>query len=508
VTRFGEILPDDDHNRVLLSNVHPPDWVNPEPASRYHLVVIGAGTAGLITASIAAGLGAKVALVERHLMGGDCLNVGCVPSKSLIASSRVLGDVRNAGRLGVDVPEGSRADFGTVMARMREIRARISRHDSARRYSADIGADVFLGEARFTGPRTVEVDGTVLRFRRAVIATGARAAAPPIPGLSDTRYLTNETVFELTEQPRRLAVIGAGPIGCEMAQVFRRLGTDVTLFDAAEHILVREDADAAGIVQEGFRRDGVRLVLGAKIDRVEGSGETKSLHFRAGDDVPQKLEVDEVLVGVGRAPNVEGLGLDRVGVEYDPRAGVRVDDFLRTTNRRIYAAGDVCLAHKFTHTADATARLVVQNALFFGRKRLSSLVIPWCTYTDPEVAHVGLSEHEAAEKGIAIDTYKVSMADVDRALADGEEEGFVKIHARKGSDRILGATIVARHSGDLISQLSLAMASGIGLSKINDVIYPYPTQAESIKRTAGAYVRTRLTPTVKRVFDLWFRLTR
>jgi pyruvate/2-oxoglutarate dehydrogenase complex dihydrolipoamide dehydrogenase (E3) component len=498
--------PHDAHNALLVANVHPPDWRQPNPAPRYNLVVIGGGTAGLVTAAGAAGLGARVALIERHLLGGDCLNVGCVPSKCVIRSSRVVGDIRAAAALGVRVSGSVEPDFGAVMERMRGIRARISRHDSAERFNG-LGVDVFLGEGRFTGPDTVEVNGTALRFKKAVIATGARARHPMVPGLTEAGFLTNETVFELTERPRRLAVIGAGPIGCELAQAFRRLGSEVTLLHTGGHILNREDADAAGIVQRAFAGEGIHLALDARLTRVERSAGGKVLHC----DTPRgplTVEVDEILVGAGRVPNVDGLGLETVGVAYDRKAGVTVNDRLQTSNPRIYAAGDICMSEKFTHAADFAARVVIQNALFFGRKTLSALTIPWCTYTDPEIAHVGLHERDAGQRGIPIDTYLRPFSEVDRAVADGEEDGFVKVHVRKGGDRIVGATIVARHAGEMINELTLAMTAGVGLGRLASVIHPYPTQAEAIRQVGDMFNRTRLTPKVKRLFAAWLRWTR
>lgn len=501
-----EVRPKDSHNLELVANVHPPDWRAPTPAPRYNLVVIGGGTAGLVTAAGAAGLGARVALVERALLGGDCLNVGCVPSKCVIRSSRVVGELRAAPALGVRLPGAAEVDFGAVMARMRAVRARISHHDSAARFSG-LGVDVFLGEGRFTGPDTLTVEGTSLRFRKAVIATGGRAHHPSIPGLAECGFLTNENVFELTERPRRLAVIGAGPIGCELAQAFRRLGSEVTLFHTGRHILNREDADAAEIVQRAFVDEGIRLVLGARISRVERGPGGKVLHGEAGDG-PVSATVDEILVGAGRVPSVEGLGLEAVHVAYDRRHGVKVNDYLQTTNPRIYAAGDVCLAEKFTHAADFAARTVIQNALFLGRKRLSALTIPWCTYTDPEIAHVGLYARQAEERGLAIDTLVRPFSEVDRAIVDGEDQGFVKVHVRKGTDRIVGATIVARHAGEMIGELTLALTAGLGLGRLASVIHPYPTQAEAIRQVGDLYIRTRLTPLVKRLFAAWLRWTR
>ncbi|MGE0821605.1 MAG: mercuric reductase [Candidatus Binatia bacterium] len=502
-----EVYPPDKHNQQLVANVHPTDWTNPDPAPRYNLVVIGAGTAGLVTAAGAAGLGAKVALIERHLMGGDCLNVGCVPSKCVIRSSRVVGDIRDAERFGVRIHGETEVDFGAVMERMRRLRAGISHHDSAHRFHQELGVDIFLGNGHFSGPATVQVGEKTLRFKRAVIATGARAVEPSIPGLAEAGFLTNETVFSLTERPQRLAVIGGGPIGCELAQAFQRLGSEVILFHNASHLLNREDADAAEIVQQTFLREGVRLVLNAEVTKVETTANEKKLHFTSQGKVDSFI-VDEILVGAGRVPNVDGLNLEAVGVQYDKKRGVVVNDQLQTTNPRIYAAGDICMDWKFTHAADFAARIIIQNTLFRGHKKLSALTMPWCTYTDPEIAHVGLYEHEAHQKGIEIDTFTVSMNQVDRAIADGEENGFVKVHVKKGTDQILGATIVARHAGEMISEVTLAIVGKVGVQTLASVIHPYPTQAEAIRKVGDLYNRTRLTPFVKKVFNKWLAWTR
>jgi pyruvate/2-oxoglutarate dehydrogenase complex dihydrolipoamide dehydrogenase (E3) component len=502
VTSFGgvRLLADDAHDRELVSNVHPPDWRSPEPAGRYDLVVVGAGTAGLVSAAGAAGLGARVALVERALMGGDCLNVGCVPSKALLRAARAAAGARAAGGYGVRVPPGTEVDFPVVMERMRRLRASIAPNDSARRFR-ELGVDVFLGHGRFVAPDAIQVEGRRLSFVRAVIATGARAAAPPIPGLAEAGYLTNETVFALTELPRRLVVIGGGPIGCELAQAFARFGSHVTLLQRSAQLLPREDADAARFVERALERDGVELFVGARATGAEPAvGGTRVLFERAGER--DAREVDAILVGVGRAPNVEDLGLETARVAYDEREGVRVDDRLRTTNSRVYAAGDVCSARKFTHVSDAHARLVIRNALFGGRARVSALVVPWCTYTDPELAHVGLYESEARRRGVPVRTFVQDLADVDRAVLDGDE-GFVKVHVRKGTDRILGATIVARHAGEMLSEITLAMVGGMGLAKLAETIHPYPTQAEAVRKVADAWNRTRLTPLAKRVLRSW-----
>jgi pyruvate/2-oxoglutarate dehydrogenase complex dihydrolipoamide dehydrogenase (E3) component len=493
------IAPWDEHNQALAAQVSPADWENPEPASRYNLVVIGAGTAGLVSAAGAAGLGARVALVERHMLGGDCLNVGCVPSKALIRAARAAAAVRDACGFGVQVPEGVSVDFSQVMERMRRLRASIAPNDSVRRFSA-LGVDVFLGPGRFVDGSTVAVGDDRLRFKNAVIATGARAAAPPIEGLDQVPYLTNETLFSLTERPRRLAVIGAGPIGCEMAQAFARFGSEVLLVETAQGILPREDSDAAGLVQAALRKDGVRLLDGAeglRLAKAEGTQVRLSVesHGQHYDEV-----VDQLLVAVGRAPNVEGLDLEAAGVAYDKK-GVQVNDYLQTIRPNIYAAGDICSPYQFTHAADFMARIVIRNALFFGRSKASALTIPWCTYTEPEIAHVGLYEKQAREQGIKIDTFTRELGEVDRSILEGSTDGLVRVHVRKGSDKIVGATIVAANAGDMIAEVTLAMTHGLGLKQIADTIHPYPTQAESIRQVADAYNRTRLTPFARSLFS-------
>lgn len=500
-----QLEPLNEFNRQLQANVHPHDWVNPKPPGRYHLVVIGAGTAGLVTAAGAAGLGAKVALIERGLMGGDCLNVGCVPSKALISAARRAAAVREAADLGITV-DSMAVDFASVMQRMRRLRAAISPHDSAKRFS-QLGVDVYFGQGTFKSSNTVEVAGQTLTFKKAVIATGARAAELPIPGLKETGYLTNETLFSLTKLPRRMLVIGGGPIGCEMAQSLARLGAEVTLVEQAAHVLPREESDAAAVVQAALKRDGVQLVLNAKVSRVEFIENSKTMVV---DQLGQTLRImgDEILVSIGRTPNLDGLGLESVGVQSHPQQGVEVNDRLQTTNAKIFAAGDVCSKYKFTHAADALARIVIKNALFMGRAKASKLLIPWCTYTSPEVAHVGIDPVEAGQQGIELNTFDQPLSGVDRAILDGEDQGFVRVHCRRGTDRILGATVVAAHAGDLIGELVLAMKHRIGLGKIASVIHPYPTQADAIRRLGDQFNRTRLTPWVKSIFNVWLRWTR
>jgi pyruvate/2-oxoglutarate dehydrogenase complex dihydrolipoamide dehydrogenase (E3) component len=503
---FEQLQPLDKHNQKLQSHVHPLDYNNPEPEEKYNLVVIGAGTAGLVAASIAAGLGGKVALVERALMGGDCLNVGCVPSKAIISAARSAALVRKASEFGVNVNGEVSVDFPKVMERMRELRSDISPNDSVARFK-EKGIDVFLGQAKFTSNDTVEVDGIKLKFAKAVIATGARASAPAIKGLDTVDYLTNEKLFSLTELPKRFGIIGAGPIGAEMGQSFARFGSEVTLVTSKGGLMPKEDPEAARIVRKSMEHDGVKFVGGAHeivvAPEPDGTIRMKYDHPQDGYD----FVVDRLLVAVGRAPNVEGLGLENVGVEYTAK-GVKINDKFQTTNPKIYAAGDICSPYQFTHAADFMARAVVRNALFKGNAKHSALIVPWATYTSPELAHVGLTAQTAREQGIEIDTYLQPMAEVDRAILEGETEGFVKIHVKKGSDEIVGATIVAPNAGDMICEISLAMTQKIGLGSVANAIHPYPTQGEAVRKVGDLYGRTRLTPFVEKMFKKWLAWTR
>ena len=506
VTTRTALLPGDHHDQALLANVHPDAWNNPTPADRYDLVVLGAGTAGLVSAAGAASVGARVALVEQDLLGGDCLNSGCVPSKALLRSAAAFDHVRHAGRFGVRLAAEPELDFSAVMERVREIRARTSADDSASRFQHELGVDVFLGSGSFVDSRSLEVQDAQLRFRKAVVATGARPIVPDVPGLAEARPLTNENVFSLTQLPRRMAVVGGGPIGCELAQAFARFGTQTTLIERSGQCLEREDADASKILAGRLSDEGVSIWLETELARVEIRDGEKHIQLEKGGE-SFDLVVDEILVAVGRRPNVEGLGLERAGIDCDAR-GVTVNARLQTTNRRVFAAGDVCMDAKFTHAADFAARTVIQNALFFGRKKLSARTIPWCTYTDPEIAHIGISESQARERGIAIDTFEKPFCEVDRARTEGDETGFVKIFVRRGSDQIEGAVIVSRHAGDMIGEVSLAMTQGVGLSRMAGVIHPYPTYAEAIRQCGDAYRRTRLTPRVKRWMEGFLALLR
>jgi pyruvate/2-oxoglutarate dehydrogenase complex dihydrolipoamide dehydrogenase (E3) component len=486
----------------LCHNGRPADWRNPRPREPYHLLVIGAGPAGLVAARAAAALGARVALIEGHLLGGVSLNYGCIPSQALIRTSRLYAEMRNAAIYGARPPQDIEVDFPLAMERMRRVRARAGRVDSAQRVAA-AGIDLFFGTARFVSKDAVEVDGLRLRFRKALIATGSRSLLPTIPGLDEAGYLTNETLFDLTVLPKSLLVIGGGPVGCQVAQAMCRFGSRTIIVHAEPLFLPKEERDAAQMLSESLARDGVEIHLNTKAVNVRVEGGMKVIETLNDGNVAT-IKVAQILTGIGRIPALSGLNLEAAGVAYDADTGIVVDDFLRTTNRRIFAAGDVCLEHQYTDTAEASARIVVRNALCFGRERLSALQVPWCTYTDPEIAHVGLYVRQARERGIPVKTFTVPMHDVDRALTDGEENGFVKVHIREGTDEILGATVVARHAGEMINDLSLAMVAGIGLKTIAHVIHAYPTQAEGIKKAAMAYAVAPAPRWMQWLRRLWF----
>lgn len=477
-----EEYPGQGHDEVWRELVFPRDYRNPTPRSRYHLVVIGAGPAGLVIAIAAAGLGARVALVERHAMGGDCLNVGCVPSKALLEFTR-----RNPG-CGAD----------EAFTWLRQVRAEVAHHDSVERYRRK-GVDVFLGSARFLDRESVAVDDHRLRARRFAIATGARAAMPPIQGLASCNPLTNETIFDLKKVPGQLAILGAGPIGCEMSQVMARLGVEVHLFELADRVLPTELATAGAVLGRALQSDGVTLHLGSLVSDISVDDGKPTVHT---DGI--RVGAERVLIAAGRRANVEGLQLREAGVEV--RDGlIVVDKKLRTTNPQIFAAGDVCSRLQFTHHADAHARIVVQNALFAPTATTSFLVVPRCTYTEPEVAHVGSTREELDLTGVPHDTYRVEFADMERAKASGDRHGFVEVTTNKGGDKILGATIVGEDAGEQIAALCIAMTNGLGLGKLGKAILPYPTRAEYMRRLADTYNRTRLTPFAQSLMGVWLR---
>jgi pyruvate/2-oxoglutarate dehydrogenase complex dihydrolipoamide dehydrogenase (E3) component len=463
----------------------------------YDVLVVGAGTAGLVTAAATAGLGARVALVERGRMGGDCLNTGCVPSKALISSARLVARMRRATEWGLEAAD-PRFSFEKVFARMRQRREKIAPHDSQERLEA-AGVDVFRGSAKFISPREVAVGDRRLAAKRFVIATGGRPALPPVEGLSEVPFFTNETVFdELGSRPDRLAILGGGPVGCELGQVFARLDVKVTILQRADRILEREDRDASDVVRQSLEADGVRIASSADVRRVARAGGAVRLELAGGETI----EAEALLVGSGRAPNLEGLGLDEAGVAYTKR-GITVDSSLRTSQRHIYAAGDVAGLGQFTHLAEQHARTIVRNILVpWPKARADRSLLPWCTYTDPELARVGLSEEEARRQGTAVDVFRFELSDLDRAIVESEEKGFVKILTAKGKDQILGATIVSERAGDVIAEIVLAMQARVGLSTISATIHAYPTFAELNRRAADAKVRSRLTPFARRLLAL------
>ena len=479
----------------------------------YNVVVVGAGTAGLVTAAGTAGLGGRVALVERNLMGGDCLNFGCVPSKALISSARLVQRIRESEKWGLDQSEPQFV-FEKVFERMRARRAKIAPHDSQERFES-LGVDVFHGEARFVLPHEVEVNGQRLRARNFVIATGSRAVVPKIKGIDSVPYFTNETIFdELKRKPENMIVLGGGPIGCELAQTFRRLGVDVTIFQRGDQLLPREDRDVAEFVERRLINEGVRVVKNADARSVATSDTGKValqlLDRQSGQLAEPTFFADALLVAAGRTPNLRSLDLKSVGIDTTER-GVHVNDYLQTSQRHIYAVGDVVGPFLFTHMADAQGRVAVRNILVpfqFLRQKMDYSVVPWCTYTDPEVAHVGLGEKEAQRQNIDYDLFIVPLEDVDRAVVESEDGGFAKILTGKDSDKILGATIIAPHAGDLLHEFVLAMKARIGLGTIASTIHAYPTFAELARKAGDKYNKTRLTPRAKKIFTWLYKHVR
>ncbi len=483
----------DKYNRKLLQNVFPADWKNPKPADLYDLVVIGGGPGGLTAAVNACQLNAKVAVVEKEHLGGECLNVGCIPSKALLRCSRVAADVRDASEYGIEIPRGWKIDFPAVMERVRRLRSEISSGDAPTKLN-ELGADVFLGMAHFTGTHQLQVGGQTLRFKKAIIATGTQPVRLTSPGLKETGYLTNQTVFNLTTLPPRLAVIGGGPIGCEMAQAFQRFGSKVTFITHNANLLPKDDPTATELLKKVMLAEGVHILVKSEVERFEKRGKEKVLHLKG----KKQLVVDEILIAVGRVPAVEGLDLQKAKVTFDLKTGIAAEDSMQTSNPDIYAIGDVSWRYKFTHVSKEMGRLAVQNALNGGQFKRSSLVIPWCTYTDPEIAHVGLSEKEAEERDIPIKTIMVELAHIDRAVVDGETIGFAKLHVKEGTDQLLGATVMARHAGDMISELSVAIASQKGLTVLAQAIHPFPTQSEVIRSAAEALQKSMKKPARKK----------
>lgn len=533
VHAIEQVWPLDTYNKNLLDNVHPPNWIDPE-STEYDLVVIGAGSGGLVTAAGAAGVGAKVALIEENLMGGDCLNVGCVPSKAIIHSANLAhtmrGDMKALEDSGISVdggPNAIKVDFPKVMERVRRIRSDISHHDSAKRFAEELGVEVFFGRGRFASEKIVTVNNRTLRFKKAVVATGGYPTLIPMDGLKELHeksgmwesngtesslrpcVMTNETFFNLTQQPEKMVVIGAGVIGLELAQSMQRLGTPVVVLGRSGKVLPKEDQDLANLVKEQMKKDGVAFRLSvSKYQSIELTGRILDSGLpemvmkatektEGGDEVSSEIYCDALLVAAGRRPNVTGMDLEKAGVKYDTRMGLEVNDRLQTANPRIYGVGDCCSEYKFTHAADFMARAVIRNALFMGKERMSNLLIPYATFTTPEIASVGLYERDMKERGLNFRVYEKHFKDNDRALCDGETTGMVRFRVDSKTDKILGATIVGAGAGNMISEVTLAMQSGTGLGSLAAVIHPYPTTAEAVRQAGDLYNKERLTTTVK-----------
>lgn len=472
-----------------LRRVRPVGWENPPPKRVYDLAVLGAGPAGLAAVDSAARRGLSVALIERDRLGGNSLNAGSVPSKAIIRTARVHSAIRDLEELGASVSIAAPADFGAVMARMRRIRTRIAEYHSVERLRAR-GVDVFFCSASFIGPNALLAGNTPLSFKKAIVATGARPRPCDIEGLGQIAHLTSESIFDIAALPTRLGVIGGGPLGCELAQAFCRLGSRVTIVQNDPKFLPQEERDAAELLSLSLSRDGVETrlnttVVGARLENDEKFLDTLE------NDSKSSIAVDDILLSIGRVANVETLGLELAGIRVDPGEGIKIDDFLCTTNADVYAAGDVCKPHKFTNIAEASGRIAALNAWGRRTERQSHLAIPWCTYCDPEIAHIGMNLVEAWQRSIPAKSFTVMMQDVDRAITDGQNDGFVKIYVREGTDEILGATIVAARASEMINEMSVVMSAGIGMHKLATILHSYPAQSDAIRLAALAFVRNR-----------------
>ena len=453
----------------------------------YNIIAIGGGSAGLVSSYIGSVVKAKVALIEKHQMGGDCLNTGCVPSKALLRTGKILSYIKRSQDFGLKSAQVD-FDFPDVMGRVHNVIKKVAPHDSIERYTK-LGVDCFTGSAKILSPHEVEVNGKTLTTKNIIIATGARPAIPPIPGLDQVDYLTTDTIWNLNKLPKKLMVMGGGPIGCELAQCFVRLGSEVTIVEMLPDILIREDEEASRMVRQKFIAEGIDVRINSKCKEVVVQ-DGKNYMLVEKDGNTERVEFDQLLVAVGRAANAKGFGLEDIGVKLGPRGTVEVDQYLRTsTHKNIYACGDVAGPFQFTHTAAHQAWYCAVNALFspFKKFKVDYSVIPWATFTDPEVARVGLNEKDAKEQGIPYEVATYGIDDLDRAIADGEDNGYVKVLTPPGKDKILGVTIVGYHAGDLITEYVLAMKHGLGLNQILGTIHIYPTMAEANKYAAGIW---------------------
>jgi len=526
----SHVWPMDSYNTTLLDHVHPPEWRDPtannkDGSSSYDLICIGAGVGGLVSAAGAAGVGAKVAMIEANMLGGDCLNVGCVPSKAIIHSANmahsVKGDIKRLEAAGIFIdPNAVHVDFEKVMERVRKVRTEISHHDSAERYSTELGVEVYIGHANFASERTIVVNGRTLHFKKAVIATGGYPTLISMKGLKELHekslsfdidgkkpiVMTNETFFNMTKQPKKLAVIGAGVIGLELAQAMQRLGTEVTVFGRSGKVLPKEDEDMAEIVKQQMIKDGVSFNLSvAKYSGIELDGtvldngypQMKMTILEKGKDDDTIYSFDALLVAAGRRPNVTGMELELAKVEYDTKKGLIVNDKLQTTNPRIFGVGDCCSEFKFTHAADFMARTVIRNALFFGKGKMSDLLIPYATFTSPEIASVGLYGKDLDELGIEYRVFEKHFKDNDRAICDDNTEGFIRFRVDAKKDTILGCSVVGEGAGNMIGEVTLAMETDTGLGTMANVIHPYPTTSEVVRQSGDVYNKTKLTTMVK-----------
>jgi len=493
------------HNQKLLNNCHPPMWKNPtNPPEKYNLVAIGGGAGGLVSVAESSRKGAKCAIIEKHLYGGDCLVAGCVPSKALLKCAKIIyNSVVRGKEFGLTV-ENYNVDFGAIFERMRKIRADISPADSAEKFTKLLGVDVFIGTAIFTGKNTIKIGDQEIKFAKCIIASGGTPTVPNIPGLKNVRFMTNLTFFNQTTRPKRLGVIGCGPIGAELSQAMSLFGSEVHIFNRSAQILGKEDPEAAEVVKGAMEESGCKFYMNSKLQSIEYAADEPDEN---GDRVikityeidgeTSTVEVDRLLIATGRKPNVEGFGLDVAGVKYDARGGVEINDFLQTSNPDIYAVGDCCTRYQFTHVSDKMAKIAHNNALFSLKQKFSDLVIPWVTYTHPEVAHVGLYEADCEEKGIAYDKWVAPHKHNDRAICDGETKGFTKILCKKGTDTIIGATVVAESAGDILMGLTVSMTNGVGLEAIGLTIHPYPTVSMTAGGCGNQLLRSKITPLTK-----------